>query len=83
MATKAPEKVSCADDDADGVEAFWSVPVGDAPESAPMHTHMGGSVLMSMHSDRKAASRVEAVDRAIAGMGRWLRSTLRLETAVA
>jgi epsilon-lactone hydrolase len=32
--------------------------VDNDPESVLLHTHMGGSVLMSMHSDRKAAAHI-------------------------
>ncbi len=55
LATKEPEGVTYAEVDAGGVEALWCVPVDSDPESVLLHTHMGGSVLMSMHSDRKAA----------------------------
>ena|ERR1700728_1663508 len=104
------------------VEAFRGIPVDSDPESVLLHTHMGSSVLMSTHSDRKAAGhlakttgarslvltfrrspehkypaqvdegqhslimgagRADAVDRTIGEMGRWLRSTLGLQTAVA
>ncbi|BBZ43717.1 esterase [Mycobacterium parmense] len=55
LATKEPEGVTYAEVDAGGVEALWCIPVDSDPESVLLHTHMGGSVLMSMHSDRKAA----------------------------
>jgi acetyl esterase/lipase len=55
LATKEPEGVTYAEVDAGGVEALWCIPVDGDPESVLLHTHMGGSVLMSMHSDRKAA----------------------------
>lgn len=54
-ATKEPEGVTYAEVDAGGVEALWCIPVDADPESVVLHSHMGGSVLMSMHSDRKAA----------------------------
>lgn len=58
QATKEPEGVTYAEVDAGGVEALWCIPVDSDPESALLHTHMGGSVLMSMHSDRKAAAHI-------------------------
>lgn len=54
-ATKEPEGVTYAEVDAGGVEALWCIPVDADSESVLLHSHMGGSVLMSMHSDRKAA----------------------------
>lgn len=55
LATKEPEGVTYAEVDAGGVEAMWCIPVDSDPESVLLHTHMGGTVVMSMHSDRKAA----------------------------
>jgi acetyl esterase/lipase len=58
LATKEPEGVTYAEVDAGGVEALWCLPVDSDPESVLLHSHMGGSVLMSMHSDRKAAGHI-------------------------
>jgi acetyl esterase/lipase len=58
VATKEPEGVTYAEVDAGGVEAMWCIPEDAAPGAAIVHTHMGGSVLMSMHSDRKAAAHI-------------------------
>ena len=58
VATKEPEGVTYAEVDAGGVEAMWCIPEDAAPDAAIVHTHMGGSVLMSMHSDRKAAAHI-------------------------
>jgi monoterpene epsilon-lactone hydrolase len=58
LATKEPEGVTYAEVDAGGVEALWCVPDGAASDAVLVHTHMGGSVLMSMHSDRKAAAHI-------------------------
>jgi len=55
LATKEPEGVTYAEVDAGGVEALWCIPTDSDPDTALLHTHMGGSLLMSMHSDRKAA----------------------------
>jgi acetyl esterase/lipase len=55
LATKEPEGVTYAEVDAGGVEALWCIPTDSDPDTVLLHTHMGGSLLMSMHSDRKAA----------------------------
>lgn len=56
QAAKEPVDVTYAEVDAGGVEAMWCIPVGSDPESVLLHSHLGGSVLMSMHTDRKAAA---------------------------
>jgi acetyl esterase/lipase len=56
QASREPEGVTYAEVDAGGVEALWCIPTDSAPDAVLLHTHMGGSVLMSMHSDRKAAA---------------------------
>lgn len=58
LATKEPEGVTYAEVDAGGVEALWCIPDDCVADAALLHTHMGGSVLMSMHSDRKAAAHI-------------------------
>jgi monoterpene epsilon-lactone hydrolase len=57
-ATAEPEGVSYAEVDADGVPALWCIPAGASPEHALLHMHFGGSVVASMHSDRKAAGHI-------------------------
>jgi acetyl esterase/lipase len=58
LATKEPEGVTYAEVDAGGVEALWCIPVGSASNCVLLHNHMGGSVVTSMHSDRKAAAHI-------------------------
>ncbi len=58
VATKEPEGVTYAEVDAGGVEALWCIPSGSDSEHVLLHNHMGGSVLTSMHSDRKAAAHI-------------------------
>ena len=58
LATKEPEGVSYAEVDAGGVEALWCIPAGSDPERLLLHSHMGGTVVTSMHSDRKAAAHI-------------------------
>ena len=57
-ATKEPEGVTYAEVDAGGVEALWCVPADSGPRTVLLHSHMGGSVVNSMHSDRKAAAHI-------------------------
>ena len=57
-ATKEPEGFTYAEVDAGGVEAMWCIPECAAPGAVVVHTHMGGSVPMSMHSDRRAAAHI-------------------------
>ena len=58
VATKEPEGVTYAEVDAGGVEALWCIPAGSDPHSVLLHNHMGGSVITSMYSDRKAAAHI-------------------------
>jgi acetyl esterase/lipase len=58
VATKEPEGVTYAEVDAGGVEALWCIPAGSDPDAVLLHNHMGGSVLTSMYSDRKAAAHI-------------------------
>jgi monoterpene epsilon-lactone hydrolase len=58
MATKEAEGVTYAEADAGGVEALWCIPTDSEPDAVLLHNHMGGSVLASMHSDRKAAAHI-------------------------
>jgi epsilon-lactone hydrolase len=58
LATKEPEDVSYAEVDAGGVEALWCIPTDSDPEAVLLHSHMGGTVVTSMHSERKAAAHI-------------------------
>src|SRR6267154_2915618 len=58
LAAKEPEGVSYAEVDAGGVEALWCIPADSDPEAVLLHSHMGGTVVTSMHSERKAAAHV-------------------------
>jgi epsilon-lactone hydrolase len=57
-ATREPEDVTYAETDADGVEALWCIPADSDDDVVLLHNHMGGSVVTSMHSDRKAAAHI-------------------------
>jgi monoterpene epsilon-lactone hydrolase len=54
-ATKEPEGVTYAEVDAGGVPALWCVPDGCNKDCVLLHCHAGGTVVFSMHSDRKIA----------------------------
>jgi monoterpene epsilon-lactone hydrolase len=56
VATKEPEGVSYAEVDAGGVEALWCIPADSTPGAVLLHCHMGGTVVDSMYSERKAAA---------------------------
>lgn len=58
LATKEPADVSYAEVDAGGVAALWCIPTDCHPDAVLLHSHMGGGVLGSMHSDRKAAAHI-------------------------
>jgi acetyl esterase/lipase len=53
-----PEGVTYAEVNANGVDALWCIPDGADTEHALLHFHMGGTVVASMHSDRKAAAHI-------------------------
>jgi acetyl esterase/lipase len=58
LATTEPEGVSYSEQTVGGVEALWCVPAGSDDRAAILHNHMGGTVVASMHSDRKAAAHI-------------------------
>jgi acetyl esterase/lipase len=58
LAAAEPEGVSYAEVDAGGVKALWCIPEGADTAHALLHFHLGGSVVTSMHSDRKAAGHI-------------------------
>jgi epsilon-lactone hydrolase len=58
VATKEPEEVTYSEVDAGGIEALWCIPAGSGSDTVLLHNHMGGSVVTSMHSDRKAAAHI-------------------------
>jgi acetyl esterase/lipase len=62
-AAKEPEGVTYAEVDAGGVEALWCVPADSDPHTVLLHIHMGGSVVTSMHCDRKPAAHIAKAAR--------------------
>ena len=61
LAATEPEAVSYAEVDADGVPALWCIPQGSDPARVLLHSHSGGSVVTSMHTDRKAVGHIAKV----------------------
>src|SRR5258707_1216164 len=55
VAAREPLGVTYEEVDAGGVPALWCIPVGSHQDYALLHSHLGGSVVASMHSDRKLA----------------------------
>jgi len=58
LAAKEPEGVSYEEVSVGGVEALWCIPADSDPEAVLLHSHLGGTVVGSMHSDRKAAAHI-------------------------
>jgi len=58
LATAEPEAVTYAEVDAGGVPALWCIPQGSDPSRVLLHSHSGGSVVTSMHTDRKAIGHI-------------------------
>ena len=63
VATKESDGVSYAEEDAGGVEALWCIPADSDPDAVLLHSHLGGTVVASMDSDRKAAAHMVVVRR--------------------
>jgi acetyl esterase/lipase len=58
LATIEPEGVSYAEVDADGVPAMWCIPQRCDTDRVLLHSHAGGTVVFSMHTDRKAVGHI-------------------------
>src|SRR6195256_5697441 len=58
LAAIEPEAVTYAEVNADGVPALWCIPEGSDPARVLVHSHSGGSVVTSMHTDRKAIGHI-------------------------
>jgi hypothetical protein len=61
LAATEPEAVTYAEVDADGVPALWCIPEGSDPACVLLHSHSGGTVVTSMHTDRKAIGHIAKV----------------------
>jgi epsilon-lactone hydrolase len=58
LAAAEPEAVTYAEADADGVPALWCIPEGCAMDRVLLYSHGGGTVVCSMHTDRKAVAHI-------------------------
>ena len=58
LVASEPEAVTYAEVDADGVRALWCIPAGSDPNRVLLHSHSGGTVVTSMHTDRKAIGHI-------------------------
>jgi epsilon-lactone hydrolase len=58
LAATEPEAVTYAEVDAGGVPALWCIPAGYVPDRVLLHSHAGGTVVTTMHTDRKALGHI-------------------------
>lgn len=58
VAASEPEGVTYVEVDAGGVPAIWCIPDGADEHRVLLHSHLGGSVVASMYSDRKTAGHI-------------------------
>ena len=58
LAATEPEGVTYAEVDVDGVPALWCTPKGCDANCVLLHSHGGGTVVVSMHLDRKAVGHI-------------------------
>jgi epsilon-lactone hydrolase len=61
LAASEPEAVTYAEVDAGGVPALWCIPERSDPNRVLLHSHAGGTVVTSMHTDRKALGHIAKV----------------------
>src|SRR5262249_13450514 len=58
LAASEPEAVTYAEVDAGGVPALWCIPERCDSDRVLLHSHAGGTVVTSMHTDRKALGHI-------------------------
>ena len=58
LAATEPEGVTYAEVDIDGVPGLWCMPKGCDANRVLLHMHGGGTVVFSMHLDRKAVGHI-------------------------
>ncbi|WP_137389675.1 alpha/beta hydrolase [Rhodoligotrophos defluvii] len=56
--TPEPEAVTYKEDNASGVPVLWCIPDDGASDRVLMHSHGGGFMVLSMHTDRKLAGHI-------------------------
>ena len=65
LAATEPGAVTYAEVETDGVPALWCIPEGCDTDRVLLHSHAGGTVVTSMHTDRKAIGHIaKAVESA-------------------
>jgi monoterpene epsilon-lactone hydrolase len=74
LAAGEPEAVTYAEVDANGVPALWCIPADSDPDRVLLHSHSGGTVVTSMHTDRKALGHIAKVVGARALIPNYRRS---------
>jgi epsilon-lactone hydrolase len=58
LGASEPEGVTYAEVDADGVQAMWCIPDGCDADRVLLHCHAGGTLVLSMYSDRKLVGHI-------------------------
>ena len=58
LAGSEPEGVTYAEADANGVPLLWCIPEDCHKDHVLLHMHAGGSVVWSIHTDRKAVRHI-------------------------
>jgi len=58
LASTEPEAVTYTEVDAGGVPALWCIPEGSDANRVLLHSHGGGTIVISMHTDRKAIGHI-------------------------
>jgi monoterpene epsilon-lactone hydrolase len=58
LGANEPEGVTYAEVDANGVPAMWCVPKDCDADRVLLHCHAGGTLVLSMHSDRKLVGHI-------------------------
>jgi acetyl esterase/lipase len=58
LGASEPEGVTYAEVDAGGVPAMWCIPAGCDTSRVLLHCHAGGTLVLSMHSDRKLVGHI-------------------------
>ena len=58
LAATEPEAVTYTEVDAGGVPALWCIPEGSDANRVLLHSHGGGTIVISMHTDRKAIGHI-------------------------
>src|SRR5262249_62142822 len=74
LAGAEPEGVTYAEVDANGVPSLWCIPEDCDKDHVLLHMLAGGSVVWSIHTDRKAVGHIAKAVRVRALLGGYLRA---------